>query len=96
MSARHLRNISISKFETFLELCLCKYLRTSSGHDIWSRADLTRPITFQNHIEPVPEFIIKNALRTLGYSKNDFHDILEGKKIVSKKDKNYIIENASD
>jgi len=30
----------------------------------------------QTHIEPVPEFIIKNALRNLGLKKKDFFEIL--------------------
>lgn len=84
MSTRHLKNITISRYESFLELAKCKYLRTTSGHCSYSRQDLSRPITFQTHIEPVPEFIIKNGLRTLGYSKNQFFEILESEKIVIK------------
>jgi len=95
MSAKHLRNISVSQFESFLELACCKFLRTNGGHDIWSRADLTRPITFQNHIEPIPEFIIKNALKTLMYSKNDFFDILESKKVVTKKSERRFVLDSS-
>ena len=79
MSARKLTNISIASYREFLRKTGCEYLRTSSGHEIWSRKDLTRPITFQTHIDPVPEFIIKNALRSLSISKEDFWNILEGK-----------------
>ncbi len=80
MSTIHLRNVSISKLESFLELCLCKYIKNKKGHIQYTRTDLTRPLPFQNHIDPVPEFIVKNLLRGLSYSKNDFHDILEHKK----------------
>lgn len=79
MSARHLKNISISKFEAFLELAQCKFKSNKKGHVQYIRSDLTRPLVFQNHIDPIPEFIIKNLLRNMGYSKNDFFDILEGK-----------------
>ncbi|PKP11206.1 MAG: hypothetical protein CVU08_12680 [Bacteroidetes bacterium HGW-Bacteroidetes-3] len=41
--------------------CVCN--RTSGGHEHWSRVDLLRSITVQTHVDPVPEFIIKNALK---------------------------------
>lgn len=85
MSTKHLRNISISKFESFLELAGCSHIRTSSGHYIYSRCDCLRPITFQSHIDPVPEMIIKNNLRVLGYTKDDFFNILECKVDVTRK-----------
>lgn len=93
MSTKHLRNISLSKFESFLELCGCKYIKTEGGHAKYFRSDLFRPIMFQTHIDPVPEFIIKNALRPLGYSRNDFFDILEGRKIVNKVGTDYKVES---
>lgn len=52
--------------------------RTKGGHEHWTRADLPRPITVQTHVDPVPEFIIKNALRTLGMTKEDFWQVVEG------------------
>jgi hypothetical protein len=89
MTIRQLKNISKAQYEAFLELTLCKHIRKKGGHEHYSRADLTRPITFSNHVDPIPEFIIKNALRELGLSKQDFFDILEHKLIVVEKhDKN--------
>lgn len=93
MSTRHLRNVSISKLESFLELCLCKFIKNSKGHIQYTRSDLTRPLPFQSHIDPVPEFIVKNLLRGLGYSKNDFYDILEQKKEVVKKGNSYNLQD---
>ena len=95
MSTRHLRNVSISQLEAFLELCLCKFIKNKKGHAQYSRSDLTRLLPFQNHIDPVPEFIVQNLLRGLGYSKNDFHDILEQKKQVVKVGSKYEIQNVS-
>lgn len=82
MTIRSLKNISLAKFEGFLDLAHCNYISTTGGHIKYTRCDLRRPIIFQSHVKPIPEFIIKNNLRILGYSKNDFFDILEGKKTV--------------
>lgn len=86
---RKLSNISISKFESFLELAGCKFIKNDNGHCKYFRSDLNRPIIFQNHINPIPEFIVKNALRSFPYSKEDFFDILEGIKIVEKSGNTY-------
>lgn len=93
MSTKHLRNVSISQLESFLELCLCKFIKNQKGHIQYTRADLTRPLTFQSHIDPVPEFIVKNLLRGLGYSKNDFHNILEAKKEVVRKGDKFVLQS---
>ncbi len=84
MSTRKLNNISISEFESFLELCQCKFIKNDNGHVKYSRSDLFRPIIFQNHISPIPEFIILNNLRTLGISKKNFFEILDSKTEVKK------------
>ena len=72
MAAQHLRNISLRDFEIFLINQGCKCTRTKGGHNHWTRADLNRPITLQSHITPVPEFILRNCLRTLGLNKDKF------------------------
>ena len=72
-----LSNISIKEYRAFLAKAGCKQIRISGGHEIWSRADLNRPITFQTHIDPVPEFIIKNGLRTLNMDRKKFFELLE-------------------
>lgn len=90
MSSRHLRNVSITQFERFLKLVDCKYIRTKGGHKVYTRSDCLRPIVFQGHIDPVPEFIIKNNLRILGYTKDNFFNILDGvKKVIKNKDDGY-------
>lgn len=80
MSARKLSNISIAAYRQFLTRTGCKCIRTSGGHEHWARTDLLRPITFQTHINPVPEFIIKNGLRILGKDKKYFFEMMEKKK----------------
>ncbi|HTB51497.1 MAG TPA: hypothetical protein VK718_01890 [Ferruginibacter sp.] len=79
MSTRKLSNVSLADYRIFLSKAGCKYIRTSSGHEIWTKKELTRPITFQTHIDPIPEFIIQNALRALGITKKQFWDIYEAK-----------------
>ncbi len=93
MSTQHLRNITISQLESFLELCQCKFIKNKKGHAQYTRSDLTRPLPFQNHIEPVPEFVVQNLLRGLGYSKKSFFEILEQKKEVVKVGNKYAIKD---
>lgn len=76
MPTRKLTNITISQYKEFLTNAGCKKIRTKGGHETWSHTAATRPITFQTHIDPVPEFIIKNALKTLGLSRVDFFRLL--------------------
>lgn len=92
MSTKHLRNISIAKFEAFLELVGCEMIRHPSGHFVYSRSDCLRPIIFQDHINPVPEFIIKNNLRILGYTKKEFYEILDFEKEVIRVGNNFAIK----
>lgn len=74
MSTKHLRNVPLKLYQDFLKEQGCKCYRKKGGHEHWTRKDLLRPITVQTHVDPVPEFIIKNGLRQLGLSKKDFLD----------------------
>ena len=74
MSAKHLRNIPLKLYRDFLKDQGCKCYRTTGGHEHWTRKDLLRPISVQTHVDPVPEFIIKNGLKQLGLTKKDFLD----------------------
>ena len=51
--------------------------RGRGGHEKWTRSDLHRPITIQNHISPVPEFIVKQIIRQLSISRLEFCRILK-------------------
>ncbi len=74
MSTQHLRNVPLNLYRNFLIEHGCSCNRKKGGHEHWSRSDLLRPITIQSHVDPVPEFIIKNGLRQLGLTKKDFLD----------------------
>lgn len=75
MNTYKLSNIPLDEFRDFLLKVGCKKISTEGGHEKWSRKDLTRPIILQTHIDPIPEFIVKNALRNLGLTKKDFFEI---------------------
>ena len=78
MTTRKLSNIELKKFRKFLQksgLKLMKNTKGRGGHEKWTRKDLLRPITIQNHIDPVPEFIVKQVLRHLSISRKEFWDI---------------------
>lgn len=53
-----LRNIKISDFRKILTLLGCSYRRSKGGHKAWQKEGLRRPITFQTHVEPIPELVV--------------------------------------
>jgi predicted RNA binding protein YcfA (HicA-like mRNA interferase family) len=79
-----LKNISLKDFRKFLEYKGLKVIRTTGGHEVWSGKDLLRPVILQTHVDPVPEFIIRNNLHTLGSDKNELLGFLNSKKIKRK------------
>ncbi len=68
---RKLKNIPLKIFRQFLVSKGLKVYRTNGGHEIWGGSNLKRPVTIQTHIDPVPEFIIRNSLRTLGATADE-------------------------
>lgn len=75
--SRRLSNISLKQYQTFLKQVGCKNTRNDGGHQHWTRTNLLRQITVQTHIDPVPEFIIKNGLRTLNISRDKFFELVD-------------------
>lgn len=76
---RSLKNIPLKEFRKFLELKGLKVIRITGGHEVWSGKEMLRPIVLQTHIDLVPEFIIRNNLRTLGSNKNELLEFLDSK-----------------
>lgn len=77
MSTRKLSNIPVNDFRRFLEKQGLNIIRDSKGrggHEKWSKAGMDRPITIQTHIDPVPEFIVKQILRHLKMDKKAFFE----------------------
>lgn len=73
-----LSNVSLSDYRLFLKKIGCKLTSTKGGHEKWVRHDLTRPIIVQTHKDPVPSFIIKNALRDLKVTNDKFFQTIFG------------------
>ncbi|MGB1000227.1 MAG: hypothetical protein ACPGVE_07820 [Flavobacteriales bacterium] len=51
---------------------IIKSTKGRGGHEKWSKSEMDRPITIQTHIDPVPEFIVKQVLRHLNMDRNTF------------------------
>lgn len=74
---KSLRYISISDFKKILISFGCKYVRTKGGHEAWKREGLTRTIIFQTHVDPLPEMVVRNAIRDMGITKEEFLQVYE-------------------
>lgn len=74
--SNHLKNISLKTFQEYLTSKGLNKIRTKGGHEIWAGASVKRPIVLQTHINPVPEFIIRNSLRTLNVTADDFYKFI--------------------
>jgi predicted RNA binding protein YcfA (HicA-like mRNA interferase family) len=72
-----LKNIPLKTFRTYLLHCGLKPIRSKGGHEIWSAKNLTRPVVLQTHVDPVPEFVVKNNLRTIGKSEEHLLKFLD-------------------
>ena len=62
-------------FELFLRMIGCRLKRQKGDHLIFDRPGLKRPVVITADVE-VPVFIIRNNLRTLGMSVDDYLNIL--------------------
>lgn len=69
-------NQSLEVVRKILDNQNCKLIKHDKGHEKYSRKDLLRPIVIQDHIDPVPEFIVKQIMRTLKLSNKDMERIL--------------------
>ncbi|MCG2686490.1 type II toxin-antitoxin system HicA family toxin [Candidatus Parcubacteria bacterium] len=67
--------VSRRKFEKFLKFVGCSFKRQKGDHLIYDRPGLKRPIVVPEDKE-VPIFIIRNNLRTLKISPQDYLEIL--------------------
>ena len=65
-------NISVARFRRLLIALGLSCVRTRGGHEMWYKEGMLRNAVFQTHEEPIPEDIIKNNIRTIGISKEEF------------------------
>ena len=69
-------NLPLSTVRKILVHQGCNLIKRSKGHEKYSKQSLLRPIVIQDHIDPVPEFIVKQIMRTLGLTNDDMERIL--------------------
>jgi hypothetical protein len=74
-----LKNVPLRLFRDYLSSKGLKIIRTKGGHEIWGGQLLLRPIVLQTHIDPIPEFIIRNSLRNLKTTSEDFINFCNNK-----------------
>lgn len=74
-----IKNVPLQKFRDFLIYRGLKHIRTEGGHEVWSGKNLTRPIIIQTHIDPIPLFIIKSNLRSMGLTLSVLREFLRSR-----------------
>lgn len=74
---RGLTNISVKKYRSVLSKLGLHKVRTKGGHEAWFKEVMSRPVIFQTHINPIPEFIIRNNIRNMKISNEDFLNALK-------------------
>ncbi|OGZ26816.1 MAG: hypothetical protein A2365_01285 [Candidatus Nealsonbacteria bacterium RIFOXYB1_FULL_40_15] len=72
----HLTPISWKIFEKFLLFVGCEFIREKGDHRIYQRVNLKRPVVIPRCKE-LPVFIIRNNLRVLGISPEEYLEILK-------------------
>lgn len=80
MTILKLSNITVKDLRKLLEnqgLNVIRDIKGRGGHEKWSKSGMDRPITIQTHIDPVPEFIIKQIIRHLKMDKKSFIEALK-------------------
>jgi len=70
------QNIPNKQFQRFLVYVGCTLKRSVGDHFVYSRPGLVRPIIIPLD-NPLPQFIVRNNLRLLGISWEEFFNILE-------------------
>lgn len=74
---KKLSNLTINDLRLVLRYFGLEFLRTKGGHELWAKPGMKRPIVFQTHLKPIPEFVVLNLMKTLGIDKQELVSILE-------------------
>lgn len=72
----HLTSIHWKEFEKFLLYIGCTFERQKGDHRVYWRIGLKRPIILPTY-KNLPIFIIRNNLRTLGMSVEEYLEVLK-------------------
>ena len=67
------------KFEAFLFLIGCQLIREKGDHRIYQKDGLSRPLVVPRDTQ-LPVFIIRNNLRVLGITPDEYRALLQNKR----------------
>ena len=88
MNTYRTSNITIADFRLFLADKGLKEVESgNTGHEKWNKEGMLRPVVFQTHIDPIPEFIVHNNLRNMGLTASDLRVWLKERDIKKRADK---------
>ncbi|MBN1575361.1 MAG: type II toxin-antitoxin system HicA family toxin [Chitinispirillaceae bacterium] len=72
-----LQPLKPAEFEKFLNFIGCTYVRQKGSHRVYRQSGLLRPIIVPVHSGDLPVLVIKNTLRQLNISTEQFLEILK-------------------
>lgn len=55
----------------------CNASRGRGGHEKWVKKGMQRPIIIQTHKDPVPEHIVRQIIRHLNLTRDEFKGLLQ-------------------
>ncbi len=70
--------VSLDTFRTFLIRKGYRFRLLSGGHEQWTGREGMRPVVLSRLTDPVPPFIIRQALRAMCVTQDDLEDYLNG------------------
>ena len=71
-----IKNIPLHVFREYLIYKGLRLIKTEGGHEKWWKEGILRPVILQTHVDPIPEFIIRNNLTTIGSKRREFEEWL--------------------
>ncbi len=71
-----IKNIPLAVFRKYLLSKGLIIIKTEGGHEKWWKQGMIRPVILQTHVDPVPEFIIRNNLTSIKCSKKELEQWL--------------------
>ena len=74
---KKLSNLTIEDLRRILRYLGLEFQRTKGGHELWAKPGMKRPVVFQTHLKPIPEFVILKLMKTLGIDRENFIKLLE-------------------
>lgn len=72
-----LKPIRWQKFEKVLLELGCEFKGQKGSHRVYTYPEIIRPIVVPAHTRPIPVYVIKNNLRLLGLSTQEYKEILK-------------------